>query len=73
MERYSKDISRIVILTTVRPSFKQRLAATELQRGLLQTGYSGQILVAELPGPENADGDARFVLHAEQGKGEYKT
>ena len=73
MERYSKDISQVVILTTGGPPFKQRLAATELQRGLLQTGYSGHVLVAELPGPENAVGDIRFVLHAEQGEGEDYT
>ncbi len=73
MELHSRDIHRIVILTTIHPSFKQQLAATELQRGLLQTGYRGSILVADLPGPAAATNDVRFILRAEQGVGEDYT
>jgi len=58
------SIGRVAILTPPRPAFKQRLAATELQRGLLQLGYRGQMLAGELPAPVLVPGELRFILTA---------
>src|SRR5215218_2541459 len=57
-------IKRLSIFTVPNPSFKQRLAATELSRGLLQLGYEGHTVVGELPEPKARPGELRFVLSA---------
>ena len=65
--------NQITILTTPRPTFKVRLAASELQRGLLRLGVTGCMIVGELPGPDSAPGDLRFVLTAGRNQDERYT
>lgn len=57
-------VEQITLLTAPRPTFKQRLAVTELRRGLHRLGYTGRTVVGELPGPAPAGGELRFVLTA---------
>ncbi len=59
-------IEQLTLLTVPNASFKTRLAASELWRGLYQLGYIGQIAVAELPGPAESANEVRFVLTAER-------
>jgi hypothetical protein len=61
------SIEQITVLTAPRPTFKERLAATELRRGLLRLGYSGRTLVGELPRPAAAPGELCFALTAGRG------
>lgn len=56
------SIRQVTILTPPTPTFKQRLAASELRRGLLQLGCTPRITVGELPGATPADGELRFIL-----------
>src|SRR5512140_2949083 len=55
-------IRRITILTASVPRAKQKLAVTELQRGLIQLGYARRFIISELPGPMLANNEVRFVL-----------
>ncbi len=57
-------LSQLTILTPPNPTFKERLAVSELRRGLRQLGYSGLAVIGELPGPAPTDGELRFVLTA---------
>ncbi len=57
------------ILISSAPTFKQRLAANELQRGLRQLGVRGAILIGEWGAAPSATG-LRFVLTSDRGAGE---
>lgn len=59
-------------MTLPAPTMRQRLAATELRRGLHQLGLRA-IRSAELPGPDTIAGDVRFVLLADAGERETYT
>ncbi|MFO7633950.1 MAG: hypothetical protein R6W76_15500 [Caldilinea sp.] len=63
-------IQQITILTTPSPTVRQRLAATELRRGLHQLGLRS-IRTAELPGSLVEAGEVCFVLIS--GTGEHET
>jgi hypothetical protein len=58
------NIRLLTILTARAPSFKERLAVSELQRGLYQLGCAGPVVAGELPGPAATEGEIRFVLTA---------
>lgn len=64
------SVHHITVLHTPAPTFRQRLAASELVRGFIQLGCPRSITVAELPGPEPAPGELRFVLLGERGTAE---
>jgi len=55
---------QLTILTSPNPTFKERLAVSELRRGLRQLGYGGLTVIGELPGPAPTNGELRFVLTA---------
>ncbi len=73
MEQAFTSLSRIIILTSGTPSFKQRLAISELQRGLYQLGYRREIRAGELPGPAAGADELRFILTSKQGDDENYT
>jgi len=73
MEYHLSSIEHISILTSSAPSFKQRLATTELRRGLHQLGYRRETRVGELPGPAMVAAELRFVLTSGQGDKEGYT
>lgn len=62
MKHSLSAIERIWILTSSMPSFKERLAATELSRGLYQLGYRRDLRTAELPGPAPSENELIFAL-----------
>jgi hypothetical protein len=64
------SLSQVTILTAPSPSFKERLAASELLRGLRQLGHTGHTVIAELPGLPPPNGELRFVLSADRLEGE---
>jgi hypothetical protein len=66
MDQVVAATARITVLTLPASSFAQRLAASELRRGLLQLGYAGPLLVGERPGPEGEPGELRFVLEIDR-------
>src|SRR5262245_40905160 len=57
-------IKLVTILTVPAPSFKERLAVSELRRGLYQFGGAGPLVGGDLPGPAAAADELRFVLSA---------
>jgi hypothetical protein len=70
MSQNSQPIQHVDILIPPTPSFKQRLAASELQRGLLQLGLHGTLTVGERgAAPTNAA--LHFVLTCERNSGEH--
>lgn len=63
----------IAILTPAAPSFKQRLAASELSRGLAQLGYCATVTEGEWGGAAGA-ASVRIVLSSDRAAGEgYST
>lgn len=70
MEHVLSAIELVTILTPAALSFKQRLAAAELRRGLHQLNYRREVRIAELPGPTPTAGELRFHLTCGQGAGE---
>ncbi|HLV34447.1 MAG TPA: hypothetical protein VKY59_05000, partial [Spirillospora sp.] len=66
-------IPQISILTHPNPCFRQRLAVSELRRGLWQLGYRRTIRVDEMPGAEPTPDELRFTLAAEGSSGENYT
>jgi hypothetical protein len=65
------SIKQLTILTAPTADFKQRLARTELRRGLVQLGYAGLVVAGELPGPEVTENELRFVLTAAHSADEH--
>lgn len=63
-------LKQITVLTAAQPSFKQRLACRELQRGFQQLAYRGRLVIGELPGPEARAEELRIVLMATGASGE---
>jgi len=73
MEYSLNTTEYITILTSAKPSFKEQLAATELQRGLYQLGYRRNLRTAALPGPGANDHELRFFLSCERKDSEEYT
>lgn len=73
MEHQFHGIELITIFTPSTPSFKERLAATELRRGLYGLGYRRDLRVGELPGGDLSEHELRFVLTASRGHTESYT
>lgn len=69
MSQNLHQIQQVVILILAAPSFKQRLAANELQRGLSQLGLRGTVAVGEWGGA-HTDATLRFVLTCDRNGGE---
>ena len=69
MSHHLDHSSLVAILIAPAPSFKQRLAASELQRGLRQLGVRGTVAIGEWSGISGGAG-LRFVLTNERGSGD---
>ncbi|HQY93657.1 MAG TPA: hypothetical protein PLS79_18765, partial [Caldilinea sp.] len=73
MQHQLHAVELITIFTPSTPSFKERLAATELGRGLYGLSYRRELRVGELPGGDLSEGELRFVLTASRGHAESYT
>ncbi len=67
------SIHSIKIAAPVHPSFKERLAASELQRGLVQLGWRGALAVGSVGDFAARPGDLTFILVRGRASGESYT